>query len=131
MPLEDNKIYEVMLPLIKLPYTWVDDKAFEEFFRETVNVQRLLYCPSINVDLTDDMGMFGYEKGFIFIEATQREGLNCFNDQHFLQGQTLERLGKIYRIRSYDYFPRGKYQHELVTETRQPFLYKWLKNRFL
>jgi len=75
--------------------------------------------------------MFGYEKGFIFIEVTKQEGLNCFNDQFFLQGKSLRVLEKIYQIPSYEDFPRMKYEHEIVTKTRKPFLYKWLKNRFL
>jgi hypothetical protein len=62
-----------------------------QFFTPEVLRERLIVCPTMNVDVTDDLGVFGYEPGFIFIQQGQimNRAPVTINEAHWINGSTL------------------------------------------
>lgn len=133
--IKENALYEnkdIPKPLT-FPWRGSDnptEKDMQIFFTPEIISQRVLFCPEINVDMTDDWGMFGYEKGFIFLESLEKEGVNCFNDENWETGESLKLIGaSVPVLPHYDFFPRQKFSHVLITPSRCPAIYNFLRNK--
>ena len=134
LPLNKESKHKENTPeFIKFPWKRSDeptDEEMEKFFTPDVISTRILFCPYINVDLTDDWGMFGYEEGFIYIEEMVREGTHCFNDLDWIEGVTVKDLGaSVPVIPHYDEFPRNKFSHIRIINHDYPIIYKFLRNK--
>ncbi len=142
------EVKEFDLPFLKIPNGWpADDKvrivlskdnepteaALHEFFTSEVMSQRLILCPEINRDMTDDWGIFGFEPGFIFVCSLAHEGEHCFNDFFWKTNQSLswDPVTKLPILPHYDCFPRRKFHSQEITQERTPrtfaFLFQLLK----
>lgn len=104
----------------------------EMFFQPDV-LRRLIYCPQINVDMTDSWGMFGYEPGFILIRGLRYSGVRTLADKAALSGYSTGtrvrvRGIEIPQISHFDYFPRHKFQYDLITPRYLPRFYDFLNN---
>jgi hypothetical protein len=103
------------------------------FFRDTPGAaERLIVCNQINVDLTDDWGMFGYEPGFLFVCGKNYTGASTFNDATFMTelaagpSITTESGGSIPVLNHYDSFPRTKFDAQFITPGRTPQTYAYI-----
>lgn len=143
-PLPEIEEYDI--PFLKIPNGYPsDDKIRTELNREhepseeelrkffTPEVlQRIIYCPKINVDLTDDAGMYGYEPGYIFVCKSRYKGFQSISDQLFFEGRstqnsiTTKEGVEILTIRHYDFFPRAKFQSQTITQRRTPKTFRFL-----
>ena len=125
---------------IKIPFSWSKDhniiepseEELREFFTPEV-VQRLVYCPQINRDMTDDWGMFGYEPGYIFVGSRNYEGAQTLADEGMLKAKTTEMIktasgAELMIIPHYDYFPRHKFSTQEVTVERTPRTFAFLRH---
>ncbi len=140
------EIEEYDIPFLKIPNGYpVDDEVrteldrehepseedLEKFFTPEV-LQRIIYCPKINVDLTDDAGMFGHEPGYIFVCKSRYKGFRSFSDQFFFEGRTTQNTittkegVEILAIPHYDVFPRAKFQTQTITQRRTPKTFEFL-----
>lgn len=130
---------EFPLPKMKVPRSLMDPKEeateeqLKEFFTPEV-MQRLIYCPKINVDETDDMGYFGYEQGYIFVEERNYNGKRTFSDEALLSALNVSFKGvktksgaEIQEISHYDFFPRNKFQILKITPSREPRTFAFLR----
>ena len=161
---------EFRLPFLKIPNGYPDDdkdrtllraknepseEVLREFFTSEVMTQRLFYCPSINRDLTDDWGIFGYEPGFIFLCGSRYEGAKTIADENFLRRTNmitagselsetdralLEAFGGVPNwarlisprgvsigfIDHYDFFSRTKLITQEITPSRTPRTFEYL-----
>ena len=146
-----DETIEFPLPYLKIPNGYPEDdkmrrvlnaenepseEVLKEFFTPDA-VQRLVYCPQINRDMTDDWGMFGYEPGYLFVCGRNYEGAHTLADEGVLKAITTEMIKtasgvELMTIPHYDYFPRHKFMTQGVTAERTPrtfaFLRKILEN---
>ena len=142
-----SEIEEYDIPFLKIPNGFpIDDEIRTELNREhepseeelkkffTPEVlQRIIYCPKINVDLTDDWGMFGYEPGYIFVCKNRYKGFRTFSDQFFFKGRSTQNTittkegVEILVVPHYDAFPRAKFQSQTITQGRTPKTFEFLK----
>jgi len=144
------EVKEFDLPFLKIPNSWPADDTvhiilsednepaeaiLQGFFSPIVVSQRLILCPKINRDMTDDWGMFGFEPGFIFVCGLAREGERCFNDFFWKTNQSLswDPVTRLPILPHYDYFPRRKFHSQEITQERTPrtftFLFQLVKQR--
>ena len=146
LPSPSSETEEYDIPFLKIPNGCpIDDEIRTELNREhepseeelkkffTPEVlQRIIYCPKINIDLTDDFGMFGYEPGYIFVCKSRHKGFQSFSDQFFLEGRTTQNTiatkegVEILVVPHYDVFPRAKFQSQTITQRRTPKTFEFL-----
>lgn len=137
---------EFSLPYLKIPNGYPkDDKirrvvdaknepseeVLKEFFTPEV-IQRLIYCPKINVDLLDDWGMFGYEPGYVFVCGRNYEGAQTFADQGMLKAITTNMIKtasgiELMTIPHYDFFPKRKFSTQIITADGTPKTFVFLR----
>lgn len=145
---EGTKILGKNLPFLKIPNGSKDEtkhwlteeneptskKELKKFFTKDVIEGRLIFCPKINLDLTDSVGWFGCEPGFIFICKRTAKRVGSLADMTFLQGRTLTKAeGCNYNIAllpHFDYFPNTSFTYQLITASRTPKTFNFLKNLF-
>lgn len=132
----NNQAEENFPEFLKFPWdTYKNDlekepteEEMKKFFTPEVISQRMIFCPEINVDSTDDWGIFGYEPGFIFIQGAQNKGIHCLNDLAWAKGTSLKMAGaSIFILSHYDFFPRNKFSNVLITSSRHKKIYDFLK----
>ena len=118
---------------LEFPWTKKDHPTvaeLEKFFTPKVIVERVIYCPKINVDITDSMGMFGYQNGFIFIAGVDMPGVHCLNDEDWLKGELLKFVGAVVAVLAhYDFFPQAKFSHVRIIPRDYPEIYEFLRSR--
>ncbi|MFA6184854.1 MAG: hypothetical protein WCT51_03095 [Candidatus Shapirobacteria bacterium] len=145
--ISEPKTIEYDLPYIHIPngypendqiHTVINQKnepikeELKEFFTPEM-VSRLIKCPKINIDETDDWGMFGYEPGYFFICGIKYKGDKTLNDMALLNGMTLKnsttKTGyEITEISHADSFPRNKYIYQTITVEKTPKTFTFLRN---
>ena len=88
--------------------------------------KHLIYCPSINNDMTDGWGMFGYSRGFIYVARKRHNDTRTLNEDMWQQGKTGKgiEVGRhiMLGIPHYDFFPGSLFEHTVIrseAETRQ------------
>lgn len=138
---------EFPFPYLKIPNGYPEDDkmrrvldaknepsedVLKEFFTPEV-IQRLIYCPQINRDMTDDWGMFGYEPGYIFVCERRYEGAHTLADEGMLKVITTEMIKtasgvELMTIPHYDYFPRHKFITQEITAERTPKTFAFLRH---
>jgi hypothetical protein len=109
----------------------VTEKELKEFFTQG-NIKRLIYCPKINIDETDDLGMFGYEPGYIFVNKRNYMGEHNLADTMMFEGVGSEMLEtksehKVQVLSHYDFFPKNKFEKQLLTPSRTPATFAFLR----
>lgn len=129
-PLEQSGYTDVNRKIVREKKEPTEEELKEFFTPE--NIQRLIYCPQINIDELDGWGMFGYEPGYIFINKRHYEGIRNLNDQLMFEGKRGDtkstRSGhKILTISHYDHFPQGKFAKQLLTLSRTPKTFAFLR----
>lgn len=99
-----------------------DPEVVRAFLTREVMASRLLFCPSINNDMTDDWGMFGYSPGFIFLSARIKDFETTPATELWERGQidaVIEIGGTLLRaIPHFDFFPKGMFEYSLITSYR-------------
>lgn len=132
----EPEIEESDLPFLEIPKgtppsNEPSQQQLEEFFTPE-NLQRLIYCPEINRDLTDHLGIYGHDPGFIFVCGSKYKGFRRWSDELFFKGQTTKKVSmsgvEILVLPNYDYFPKGKFIAELITPRTRPKTYEFLYN---
>lgn len=110
------------------------EEELRKFFTKDVIEERLIFCLKINRDLIDGWGMFGYEPGFIFICKRAAKRVSCLADIAWLQGRTLTKAEEcnynIALLPHFDYFPQASFIYQLVTASRTPKTFDFLKSLF-
>lgn len=105
---------------LELPEKLDDPEVLRAFFTPEIVQKRLIYCPQINNDLTDDWGMFGYSQGFIYIIEKRHNDTTTFNEDMWQLGRTdkgLELGDHFMRyIPHYDFFPRTMFNANIIRE---------------
>lgn len=94
---------------------------------------RLIYCPSINNDPTDGWGMFGYSRGFIFVNGLRYNHDATLSDMYFANNLGILETpsGRPVRtINHYDFFPRHKLWTQEITERTAPETFAFLLNHY-
>lgn len=116
-----------------LDFPWKNNKPTEEemqkFFTPETISQRILFCPQINIDTIDYWGISGYEEGFIFIKGLANKGIHCLGDQLWANGKSLKPSDSVPILSHYDFFPRKKFSHILITQNNCPVIYNFLKKK--
>lgn len=132
---QSNEVFEADKEFSEtLQFPWIEgntpsDEEMKDFFTPDIVSKRLIYCQKINIDQTDDWGMFGYEEGFIFIETLRRTGEHCFNDSCWNSGESVRESKEydILEIPHYDFFPRAKFDFVIITKSRLPMVFAFLQ----
>lgn len=115
----------------KRDYEW-DEEEVRAFYEDPANVSRTVYCPEVNVDLLDDWGMFGFEPGFIFIEKVNYKGSVTLADKAASLGLSMAVDPKtgLGVISHYDYFPKRKFDHQIIRKSDYHGLFNVLGDIF-
>ncbi len=90
---------------------------------------RLIYCPQINNDSTDSWGMFGYSKGFIFVNGARYAQNATLADATFMDnvGAAETPSGRPLPVIShYDFFPVWKLYTQEISERTAPEAFAFL-----
>lgn len=110
------------MPHLEFPFNSkkeYSEAEVEAFFTDEILSERVLYIPTINRDLTDHFGMFGYEPGFVFIEGInpQRgEEAKNLNEYAWLNGlSTKETNTPVHYMEHWDSFPYKKFDFTIIT----------------
>lgn len=110
-----------------------DAAALDAFFTADVLAERVLICPEINRDMTDDADVFGYEVGFVYIVGVWPtwEKPTTIAERAWLQGQKVSwRTGlPCGVITSFDWFPRHMLEMKPITPERDGELFSYLLRR--
>jgi hypothetical protein len=106
-------------------YEWNEDEI-KKFCVDPENIERTIYCPKVNVDETDDWGMFGFIPGFIYIEKRNYKGQKTLADKAAGLGLSVIKDPKtgLSIIPHFDYFPRHKYDYQLIRQSEYPEVFK-------
>ncbi len=100
------------------------------FLEETPGAyDRLIYCPQINNDHTDGWGMFGYSRGFIFVNGVRYAENHTLSDIHFMDNidaPSTPSGRRLPTISHYDFFPRNKLYTQEITERTAPEAFAFL-----
>jgi hypothetical protein len=91
-----------------------------------------VYCPQINVDLTDDWGMFGFEPGFILIKKVNYKGSRTLADKAAGLGLSMavDPKSGLGVVAHYDYFPRRKFEHQIIRKSDYKGLFSVMSDIF-
>lgn len=105
-------------------YEW-DDKEIRKFYEDSENASRTIYCREVNVDETDNWGLFGYTPGFLYIERKKYEGVKTLNDQASSVGLSIGVDPKtgLGVMNHFDFFPKHKYGYQMIRRTEYPELF--------
>ncbi len=122
--------------LSQLPFPKdASERSLAQFFTPEVVLERVIACPKIPVDLTDEMSMFGDEPGFVYLMglAPRRTAHIEPLEVDWLQGNTrLHRPGfPCTFVPSYEAFPHEMFDHTLCTPNRNPEAFRLLCTRIL
>lgn len=109
-----------------------NEKEIRHFYEDPENVRRTIFCKSINVDETDDWGMFGYTPGFIYIEELNYKGAKTLADKATSLGLSIVVDPKtgLGVMNHFDYFPKHKFEYELIKKSKLPDLFKLMCDIF-
>ncbi|MDP4010063.1 MAG: hypothetical protein Q8P53_03730 [Candidatus Shapirobacteria bacterium] len=107
------------------------EEELKRFFTPEM-ISRLVKCPQIKVDETDDWGMFGYEPGYFFVCESRYKGAKRFNDKDLLIGRSLRSATtstgySITEIQHADSFPRDKFDKQTITASKTPRTFAFLR----
>ena len=107
------------------------ENELKEFFTPE-NIQRLVYCPRVNIAERDGWGIFGYEPGYIFVNERNYEGMRSLNDHVMIKGKGFDKKvtksgHEILTVPHYDDFPQNKFGKQLLTLSRTPETFKFLR----
>ncbi len=130
--MDKNDEYLASISAIEIPKE-TDREALARFFSEDVVYHRLLFCPQVNRDLTDDWGMFGRCPAFILLSHLNYRGMKCLNDGFWLSGGSLKLLEKvpIPILPHFDYFPLAKFHDHIMRRDnggKESELYRFLSS---
>jgi hypothetical protein len=103
-----------------------DEKEIKQFYEDPENLARTLYCPQVNIDELDDWGMFGFTPGFIYIEKRNYKGQRTLADKAAGFGLSVAKDHKtgLSVIPHFDYFPKHKYDYQLIRLSEYPAVFK-------
>jgi len=106
-------------------YEWNEDEI-RKFYEDPENVARTLYCPKVNIDETDDWGMFGYTPSFIYIEKRNYKEQRTLADKAAGLGLSVIKDPKtgLSVMPHFDYFPKHKYDYQLIRQSEYPEVFK-------
>lgn len=102
-------------------YEW-NEEEIRKFYEDPENAARTVYCKQMNVDETDDWGMFGYTPGFVYIEKKNYESAKTLADQVSAVGLSIGVDPKtgLGLMKHFDYFPRHKFGYQSIRRTEYP-----------
>ena len=106
-------------------YEW-DEKEIRKFYEDPENIARTVYCPEVNFDQLDDWGMFGFTPSFIYIEKSNYKGRKTLADEAAVLGLSVIKDPKtgLSAIPHFDYFPKMKYNYQLIKKSEYPQVFK-------
>lgn len=105
-------------------YEWSEGEI-RKFYEDPENVSRTIYCPSVNVDDTDDWGIFGTTEAFIYIEKLNYKGNKTLADQASSLGLSIKIDPKtgLGVLGHGDYFPRHKFECCKIKKSEYPEIF--------
>jgi hypothetical protein len=108
------------------------EDELKKFFTPEM-ISRLVYCPEINIDTTDTNGFFGYQPGYLFVCGLNYKGAKTLGDEAMLSGLSLKNTttnsgAEITSIPHYDFFPKRKFIHQIITPRNTPKTYEFIRN---
>lgn len=103
-------------------------EELKEFFASDDARSRLVFCLSIRVDELDYLNIYGSEPGFFFLCGRLHTGAETLAEEYWLRGLTVTECPGITVpvIGHDDYFPRSKFIHQTIAESRTPRTYRFL-----
>lgn len=112
-------------------YDW-EEGEIRNFYEDPENIPRTIFCREINVDETDGWGMFGYTPGYIYVEKKRYEGSKTYADEAASFGLSMGFDPKtgLGVMNHFDYFPRYKFEYQLIKKSDQPEIYSIMKDIF-
>lgn len=121
----DERKFPIKYNLIKGKCGW-NEQEVRQFYSDPENLVRTIYCKNINVDETDDWGMFGFTPGFIYIEGKKYEGNKTLADQAASLGLSVATDPSIGLglMNHFDYFPKHKYDYQLIRKSDYPEMFE-------
>ncbi|MEI8067402.1 MAG: hypothetical protein WCG91_00425 [Candidatus Shapirobacteria bacterium] len=143
LTVSEPRTIEYDIPYIQLPqgdqsgemgHNEASSEQLKEFFTPEM-ISRLVYCPQINVDQTDNWGSYGYEPGYIFVNSSNYKGAQTFNDDEMLHAETFDSFTtkngfnvlKLVKDH-YDFFPQAKFNTQIITAEKYPKTFIFLRN---